>query len=50
MPVPNRSDLPSQGYPEWARQRRDEIVARVKSVFREPDYEYLMELGGSGGE
>lgn len=29
-----------QGYPEWARHRRDEIIARVKSRFREPDYEY----------
>ena len=27
-------------YPEWARQRRDEIIARIKSEFREPDYEY----------
>ena len=27
-------------YPEWARHRRDEIIARVKSRFREPDYEY----------
>lgn len=29
-----------QSYPEWARGRRDEIVARIKSEFREPDYEY----------
>lgn len=29
-----------QRYPEWARQRRDEIIARIKSRFREPDYEY----------
>lgn len=29
-----------QRYPEWARHRRDEIIARVKSRFREPDYEY----------
>lgn len=28
------------GYPEWARHRRAEIVARIKSRFREPDYEY----------
>jgi hypothetical protein len=28
-------------YPEWARHRRDEIVARVKSEFRPPDYEYV---------
>ena len=26
--------------PEWARERRDEIIARIKSEFREPDYEY----------
>lgn len=29
-----------RGYPEWARHRRDEIIARIKSRFREPDYEY----------
>ncbi len=29
-----------QRYPEWARHRRDEIIARIKSQFREPDYEY----------
>jgi hypothetical protein len=28
------------GYPEWARDRRDEIITRIKSEFREPDYEY----------
>lgn len=28
------------GYPAWAHHRRDEIIARVKSEFREPDYEY----------
>jgi hypothetical protein len=27
-------------YPEWARHRRDEIIERIKSRFREPDYEY----------
>lgn len=27
-------------HPEWARHRRDEIIARIKSEFREPDYEY----------
>ncbi len=27
-------------YPEWARDRRAEIIARIKSEFREPDYEY----------
>lgn len=26
--------------PEWTHGRRDEIVARVKSVCRPPDYEY----------
>jgi hypothetical protein len=29
-----------QSYPEWARHRRDEIMARIQSEFREPDYEY----------
>ena len=27
-------------YPAWARGRRDEIIARITSEFREPDYEY----------
>ncbi len=27
-------------FPDWAAGRRDEIVARIKSAFREPDYEY----------
>jgi hypothetical protein len=27
-------------YPAWARDRRDEIIARITSEFREPDYEY----------
>ena len=27
-------------YPLWARGRRDEIIARITSEFREPDYEY----------
>lgn len=27
-------------YPPWARDRRDEIVARITSEFREPDYAY----------
>jgi hypothetical protein len=27
-------------YPEWARDRRDEIIGRIKSELREPDYEY----------
>ena len=29
-----------QCYPDWARSRRGEIIARVTSEFREPDYEY----------
>lgn len=29
-----------QTYPEWARLRRAEIVARIKHAFPEPDYEY----------
>lgn len=27
-------------YPDWARNRRDEIIRRIKSEFQEPDYEY----------
>lgn len=27
-------------YPEWAQGRRDEIIARIKSEFRPPEYEY----------
>ncbi len=27
-------------YPDWANQHRDEIMARIKSEFREPDYKY----------
>jgi hypothetical protein len=27
-------------YPAWARQRREEIVRRIKTELREPDYEY----------
>jgi hypothetical protein len=34
-----------QAYPEWARERREEIIARIKSRFQEPDYEYQ---GGGG--
>jgi hypothetical protein len=34
-----------QRYPEWARHRRNDIIARIKSEFREPDYEYQMETG-----
>lgn len=29
-----------QRHPEWARGRRDEIIARIKSSFPEPEYEY----------
>ncbi|RYD48806.1 MAG: hypothetical protein EOP83_26015 [Verrucomicrobiaceae bacterium] len=36
-----------QLYPEWARHRREEIIARIKSKFRPPDYEY--EGGHSAG-
>ncbi|HET9064128.1 MAG TPA: hypothetical protein VFO62_12645 [Candidatus Binatia bacterium] len=32
-------------YPAWAHHRRDEIIARIKSELREPDYEY----SSSGG-
>jgi hypothetical protein len=34
-------------YPPWASQRRDEIIARIKSEFREPDYEYYGAGAGS---
>ncbi|MFO1482840.1 MAG: hypothetical protein U1F71_05675 [Verrucomicrobiaceae bacterium] len=30
--------------PEWARHRREEIIARIKSEFREPDYEYASDV------
>ena len=33
-------------YPPWASQRRDEIIARIKSEFREPDYEYYGAAAG----
>jgi hypothetical protein len=29
-----------QQYPAWARHRRAEIIARIMTVFRSPDYEY----------
>lgn len=29
-----------RSYPPWARDRRDEIIARITSEFRPPDYEY----------
>ena len=32
-----------QSYPDWARHRRGEIIQRIKSQFREPDYEYQSE-------
>jgi hypothetical protein len=35
-----RSPEQWQSYPEWARHRREEIIARIKFEFREPDYEY----------
>lgn len=34
-------------YPAWARDRRDEIIARIKSEFRPPDYEYHGDQPGS---
>jgi len=34
-------------YPDWARDRREEIVGRIRSEFREPDYVYGGELGGA---
>jgi hypothetical protein len=30
--------------PEWARDRREEIITRIKSEFREPDYEYANDV------
>jgi hypothetical protein len=27
-------------FPDWAAGRRDQIIARIKSEFRQPDYEY----------
>ena len=29
-----------QDYPEWARDRRTEIIGRIKARFRKPEYEY----------
>ena len=35
-------------YPPWAQGRRDEILARITSEFREPDYEYYgLDQGGA---
>jgi len=28
-------------YPEWAQNRREEIISRIKSVLKEPEYKYL---------
>lgn len=41
---------PSQwaSYPAWAQGRRDEIIARIRSEFREPDYEYCGLAPGDG--
>lgn len=36
-------------YPEWARHRRDEIMARIKSAFRPPDYTYADDQPPTGG-
>ena len=30
--------------PEWARHRREEILARIQSEFREPDYDYAQDV------
>ncbi|MCP5540377.1 MAG: hypothetical protein H7A52_09590 [Akkermansiaceae bacterium] len=35
--------------PEWARDRRDEILARIKSEFREPEYEYALDVNTTAG-
>ena len=37
-----------QSYPEWARHRRTEIISRIKSEFREPEYEYCGDEVGLG--
>ncbi len=36
-------------YPSWAHGRRDEILARIKSEFRPPDYEYHGDEGSPAG-
>jgi hypothetical protein len=38
------------GYPSWARERRDEIIARITSEFRASDYEYHGLGGGAASE
>lgn len=35
-----RSEADWSRYPAWAHGRRAEIIERIKSAFREPDYEY----------
>ena len=35
-------------YPSWARDRRDEIIARITSEFREPDYEHNGVVAAAG--
>lgn len=35
-----RTEADWSRYPAWAHGRRTEIIARIKSAFREPDYEY----------
>jgi hypothetical protein len=32
-----------KAYPEWARHRREEIIARIKSRFHTPEYEYQVD-------
>ena len=36
----------STQFPDWSAGRREEIVARVKSKFRPPEYRYLEEAEG----
>ena len=36
-------------YPEWARYRHDQIIARIKSAFHRPDYEYDGDGSGTAG-
>ena len=38
-----------QAYPEWARNRREEIIARIKAEFRAPEYEYQDDTSSGGG-
>lgn len=35
-----RSEKNWQLYPEWARNRREEIISRIQNEFREPEYLY----------